>query len=48
MTYKNFTVETDADGIALVIHEDRDDHLTQPIGGAGARVACGVITEAGS
>lgn len=36
------------DGIALVIHEDRDDHLTQPIGGAGARVACGVITEAGS
>jgi Cu-Zn family superoxide dismutase len=32
------------DGIALVIHADRDDHLTQPIGGAGPRVACGVLT----
>ncbi len=34
----------DDDGIALVIHADRDDHLTQPIGGAGPRVACGVLT----
>lgn len=38
----------EGDGIALVIHEDRDDHLTQPIGGAGDRVACGVIIEGGS
>lgn len=33
----------DADGAALVIHENRDDHATQPIGGAGARHFCGVI-----
>jgi len=33
----------DHDGAALVIHENPDDHLAQPIGGAGKRVACGVI-----
>lgn len=33
----------DADGTSLVIHANPDDHLTQPIGGAGGRVACGVI-----
>ncbi|AWI74086.1 superoxide dismutase [Parazoarcus communis] len=33
----------DADGAAIVIHENRDDHVTQPIGGAGARIACGVV-----
>lgn len=33
----------DDSGAALVIHENPDDHYTQPIGGAGARVACGVI-----
>ena len=33
----------DDDGSSLVIHENPDDHLTQPIGGAGGRVACGVI-----
>ena len=33
----------DADGAALIIHTNRDDHMTQPIGGAGARVACAVI-----
>ena len=33
----------DADGSAIVIHADPDDHLTQPIGGAGARVGCGVV-----
>ncbi|MBA4801300.1 MAG: superoxide dismutase family protein [Euryhalocaulis sp.] len=33
----------DADGSAVVIHEAPDDHTTQPIGGAGARIACGVI-----
>ncbi|UZW57345.1 superoxide dismutase family protein [Sphingobium sp. JS3065] len=30
----------DADGSALVIHANADDYATQPIGGAGARVAC--------
>lgn len=34
---------TDADGSAIVIHAKADDHLTQPIGGAGDRVACGVV-----
>jgi Cu-Zn family superoxide dismutase len=33
----------DADGSALVIHASPDDHKSQPIGGAGARVACGEI-----
>ena len=33
----------DADGTSVVIHENADDHITQPIGGSGARVACGVI-----
>jgi superoxide dismutase, Cu-Zn family len=33
----------DDDGAALVIHENHDDHYSQPIGGAGDRLACGVI-----
>ena len=33
----------DKDGSAIVIHANADDHQTQPIGGAGARIACGVI-----
>jgi len=33
----------DADGSALVIHANADDQVTQPIGGAGDRVACAVI-----
>ena len=33
----------DADGSALIIHANEDDHATQPIGGAGARVGCSVI-----
>jgi Cu-Zn family superoxide dismutase len=31
---------TDTDGAALIIHAARDDWQTQPIGGAGARIAC--------
>ncbi|MEO0879486.1 MAG: superoxide dismutase family protein [Pseudomonadota bacterium] len=34
----------DNDGFAVIIHENPDDHVTQPIGGAGARVACAAIT----
>ncbi|WP_250638361.1 superoxide dismutase family protein [Sphingomonas sp. KC8] len=30
-----------------MIHASPDDHVTQPIGGAGARVACAVIRPAG-
>ncbi|RAN32925.1 superoxide dismutase family protein [Hyphomonas pacifica] len=47
--YETFTRLTgldallDDDGAAIIIHESEDDHMTQPIGGAGARVACGVI-----
>jgi Cu-Zn family superoxide dismutase len=33
----------DDDGSAIVIHENADDQLTQPIGGAGARVACAAL-----
>lgn len=33
----------DADGSAFMIHDNPDDHHTQPIGGAGKRIACGVI-----
>ena len=33
----------DSDGSALVIHANMDDHSSQPIGGAGDRVACGVM-----
>lgn len=33
----------DADGSALVIHANPDDHMSQPIGGAGGRIACAVI-----
>jgi Cu-Zn family superoxide dismutase len=33
----------DADGSSLVIHVNPDDYTTQPIGGAGARIACAVI-----
>jgi len=33
----------DTDGSAIVIHDKPDDYKTQPIGGAGGRVACGVI-----
>ncbi|MFD1703543.1 superoxide dismutase family protein [Methylopila henanensis] len=30
-------------GSALVIHAEKDDHTSQPIGNAGARVACAAI-----
>ena len=33
----------DDNGAAFMIHENADDHMTQPIGGSGARIACGVI-----
>ena len=33
----------DADGSAVVLHENPDNHIDQPIGGAGGRIACGVV-----
>lgn len=34
----------DGDGSALVIHAAPDDQTSQPIGGAGARIACAALT----
>ena len=34
----------DEDGSAIVIHASPDDHRSQPIGGAGDRVACAVVS----
>ena len=42
-TLTSLTDLTDADGAALIIHQNADDHITQPIGGAGSRVACAAI-----
>ncbi|HYI43302.1 MAG TPA: superoxide dismutase family protein [Sphingomicrobium sp.] len=36
----------DADGSALVIHATADDHVTDPSGNSGARVACAIISPA--
>lgn len=36
----------DIDGSSLMIHAKPDDHKTQPIGGSGDRMACGVIAQA--
>lgn len=33
----------DADGTAIVVHAGTDDQKTDPSGGSGARIACGVI-----
>lgn len=36
----------DADGLSFLVHANPDDHVSQPIGGAGARIACGVFEPA--
>ena len=35
----------DKDGAALVMHENADDMSTQPIGGAGKRIACAAFKD---
>jgi Cu-Zn family superoxide dismutase len=48
--YEAFTMLTElapalgADGLSIIVHANEDDHRSQPIGGAGPRVACGVVT----
>lgn len=37
----------DADGLSFLVHANPDDHISQPIGGAGARIACGVFQPVG-
>ncbi|MDQ3459516.1 MAG: superoxide dismutase family protein [Deinococcota bacterium] len=37
----------DGDGAALVIHVDADDHITDPSGESGDRIACGVVIREG-
>jgi Cu-Zn family superoxide dismutase len=36
----------DANGLSFVVHANADDYVSQPIGGAGARIACGVFRPA--
>jgi Cu-Zn family superoxide dismutase len=36
----------DADGAAVVVHAQADDYRTDPAGGAGDRIACGVVSGA--
>jgi Cu-Zn family superoxide dismutase len=33
----------DRDGVAIIIDQRGDDYHTQPLGNAGARIACGVV-----
>jgi len=35
----------DDDGSAIVMHDGADDYVTDPAGAAGARIACGVISQ---
>lgn len=37
----------DGNGLSFVVHASPDDYVSQPIGGAGARIACGVFQPAG-
>ncbi len=36
----------DANGLSFLVHARADDHVSQPIGGAGDRIACGVFQAA--
>lgn len=37
----------DADGSTVVVHAGADDYRTDPDGGSGNRIACGVVTRGG-
>lgn len=36
----------DGNGLSFVVHANPDDYVSQPIGGAGGRIACGVFQPA--
>ena len=38
----------DANGLSFLVHANADDYVSQPIGGAGARIACGVFAPTGA
>jgi len=38
----------DTDGLSFLVHANPDDYVSQPIGGAGARIACGVFAPTGA
>lgn len=49
-TTKDFTLKKgednslfDTDGSAFIVHQDKDDYVTDPSGNSGGRIACGVI-----
>jgi len=42
LTGKNGLI--DGDGASIVFHSGADDYMTDPSGGSGGRLACGVIT----
>ena len=41
--YLGSTEVTSTEGLSFLVHANADDHVSQPIGGAGARIACGVF-----
>lgn len=43
-TLKAANAILDDDGAAIVIHSSRDDYMSEPSGGSGGRLACGIIT----
>ena len=45
LTFNDDAAIFDSDGSALIVHALPDDFVTQPTGGSGGRVACGVIHE---
>jgi Cu-Zn family superoxide dismutase len=45
-TLTTLDVLLDADSASIVIHANPDDHMSQPIGGSGDRIACGVLKQA--
>lgn len=41
--HKKRSTVFDEDGSSIIIHAGADDHMSQPSGAAGGRIACGII-----